>query len=107
MKIKHYGTHNRLVIKQAFKGTLHLNPNAHSMVIRHNSSLEGAFYPTLPRKQWEKENWAFGWLCHGKKVEKAHCTVCDKDLVAGKSELISHTKTSSHIRLAKQIQSNR
>lgn len=32
--------------------------------------------------------------------------MCDKELVAGKSELIGHTKSSSHIRLAKQVQSN-
>ncbi|KAK4319067.1 hypothetical protein Pmani_009961 [Petrolisthes manimaculis] len=58
------------------------------------------------RKVWENENWALGWLCPGKQVGKAHCNVCDKDLVAGKSELIGHTKTSSHIRPSKQIQSN-
>ena len=58
------------------------------------------------RKEWEKESWAKGWLSTGKSGEKAHCTVCDKELVAGKSELIGHTKTSSHIRLAKQVQSN-
>ena len=57
------------------------------------------------REEWEKESWAMGWLTVG-KGEKAHCKVCDKELVAGKSELIGHTKTSSHIRLAKQVQSN-
>ena len=57
------------------------------------------------RKEWEKESWAMGWLTVG-KGEKAHCKVGDKELVAGKSELIGHTKTSSHIRLAKQVQSN-
>ena len=58
------------------------------------------------RKEWENESWALGWLSAGKSAEKAHCTVCDKELAAGKSELIGHTKTSSHIRFAKQIQSN-
>ena len=58
------------------------------------------------RKEWGKASWGKGWLSSGKSGEKAHCTVCDKELVAGKSELVGHTKTSSHIRLAKQVQSN-
>ena len=58
------------------------------------------------RAEWEKESWASGWLTAGKTVGKAHCKVCDKELVAGKSELTGHTKSSTHIRLAKQIKSN-
>ena len=57
------------------------------------------------RKEWEKESWAVGWLKAG-KGEKAQCIIYDKELVAGNSELIGHTKTVSHIRLAKQVRSN-
>lgn len=49
------------------------------------------------RAEWEKESWTSGWLSAGKRMEKAHCRVCDKELVAGKSEFIGHTKTSTHI----------
>ena len=46
------------------------------------------------------------WLSAGKNDGKAHCTVCDKELAVGKSELIGHTKTASHVKFAKEVHSN-
>lgn len=59
------------------------------------------------RAEWDEESWASGWLEKaGKSDGKTQCTVCDKEFVAGKSELTGHTKWSTHIRPAKQIQSS-
>ena len=59
------------------------------------------------RREWEKESWARGWL----KVstlgpEKAFCELCNKNLSAGKSELMQHTKTALHIKNASQLTRN-
>ena len=35
---------------------------------------------------------------------KAYCSLCDKDLVAGKSELVGHSKLSGHLRQSKTSQ---
>eukprot|EP00112_Aurelia_sp_Birch-Aquarium-sp1_P014236 Seg306.6 transcript_id=Seg306.6/GoldUCD/mRNA.D3Y31 product="Zinc finger protein 862" protein_id=Seg306.6/GoldUCD/D3Y31 len=60
------------------------------------------------RREWEKEQWARGWLSSSKNHPgKAYCYVCNKDLAAGKSELIGHTQSSSHIRLMKTVEENR
>ena len=57
------------------------------------------------RKEWEKESWASSWLSMSKRVNgKAYCTLCDKDLVAGKSELVGHSKSSGHLRQSKTSQ---
>lgn len=57
------------------------------------------------RKEWEKESWAQGWLSVSKKgSSKAHCNFCDRELAVGKSELIAHSKTGYHMRLAKQAE---
>lgn len=54
------------------------------------------------RREWEKESWASDWLSISKRVAgKAYCSLCDKDLVAGKSELIGHAKSFGHIRQSK------
>ena len=57
------------------------------------------------RKEREKESWASDWLSLSKRIPgKAYCSLCDKDLVAGKSELMelmSHAKSSNHIRQSK------
>ena len=59
------------------------------------------------RKEWEKETWAKGWLSRSKHQEsKAYCSLCDKVLVPGKSELIGHTKTTLHIKRSKTAQDN-
>ena len=57
------------------------------------------------RKELEKESWASSWLSMSKRVNgKAYCTLCDKDLVAGKSELVGHSKSSGHLRQSKTSQ---
>ena len=54
------------------------------------------------RKEWEKESWASDWLSVSKRIPgKAYCSLCDKDLVAGKSELMGHAQSSNHIRQSK------
>ena len=59
------------------------------------------------RKEWEKESWPKGWLSRSKHQEgKAYCSLCDKVLVPGKSELIGHTKTALHIKRSKTAQEN-
>eukprot|EP00795_Rhopilema_esculentum_P005760 gene5760-11035_t len=59
------------------------------------------------RREWEKESWARGWLSFSKKsVSKAYCCFCNQDFVAGKSELISHSKTTVCVSRAQQIRSN-
>jgi hypothetical protein len=37
---------------------------------------------------------------------KAYCSLCDKVLVPGKSELIGHTKTGLHIKCSKTAEEN-
>jgi len=60
------------------------------------------------RKEWEKEHWARGWLKLSKNHNgKACCNVCNKDLVVGKSELISHTKSAQDIRNMKTAETTR
>ena len=56
------------------------------------------------RKEWEKEDWAKGWLCSSKyNLTKAFCSLCSKYLVPGKSELIGHSKAQLHLRNAKTV----
>ncbi|KAK3756374.1 hypothetical protein RRG08_038863 [Elysia crispata] len=59
-------------------------------------SAKGKYRIQRYRKEWEKESWAAGWLTM-KSPMKAHCLVCDKDLTAGKSELVGHAKGARHI----------
>ena len=57
------------------------------------------------RREWEKEHWARGWLTLSKNHNgKAYCNFCCKDLVVGKSELISHTKSAQHIPNMKTVE---
>ena len=57
------------------------------------------------RKDWEKEKWARGWLSAFKSLSgKAFCYVYNKDLVAEKSELIGHMKSSQHACNTKTVQ---
>lgn len=37
-----------------------------------------------------------GWLAEGSAVERAYCTVCNKELTAGKSELLKHAMGKKH-----------
>ena len=56
------------------------------------------------RKEWEKEDRAKGCLCSSKyNPTKAFCSFCNKDLVPGKSELISRSKGHLHLRNAKTV----
>ena len=59
------------------------------------------------RKKWKTETWAKWWLSRSKHQEgKAYCSLCDKVLVPGMSELIGHTKTALHIKRSKTAQEN-
>ncbi|CAK8681372.1 unnamed protein product [Clavelina lepadiformis] len=56
------------------------------------------------RKEWEKENWAQGWLkVSSQGASKAFCQFCDKTFLAGKSELMRHAKTAQHCQNAAQV----
>ncbi|CAK8684056.1 unnamed protein product [Clavelina lepadiformis] len=56
------------------------------------------------RKEWEKENWAQGWLkVSSQGASKAFCQFCDKNILAGKSELMRHAKTAQHCQNAAQV----
>ncbi|CAK8686675.1 unnamed protein product [Clavelina lepadiformis] len=56
------------------------------------------------RKEWEKENWAQGWLkVLSQGASKAFCQFCDKNILAGKSELMRHAKTAQHCQNAAQV----
>ena len=56
------------------------------------------------RKEWERESWARGWLSSAKHHEgKAYCLLCDKVLAPGKSELIGHSKTTTHVKRSKTV----
>eukprot|EP00795_Rhopilema_esculentum_P001760 gene1760-16243_t len=60
------------------------------------------------RKDLENESWARNWLNASRKgSSKAHCRFCDKNLAAGKSEIIAHTKTALHVKLAKNVKTNK
>ena len=49
------------------------------------------------RNEWQKENWAKGWLTASKvNKKKAYCNFCEKDLAPGKSELQGHALTELH-----------
>ncbi|XP_064086979.1 pyrroline-5-carboxylate reductase 3-like isoform X5 [Macrobrachium nipponense] len=48
------------------------------------------------RKDWEMEIWAQGWLTRGRSDYKAYCRACDKELTAGKSELLKHAASDTH-----------
>ncbi|GFR79891.1 delta-aminolevulinic acid dehydratase [Elysia marginata] len=63
---------------------------------RRRKAAKGKYRVQRYRKEWEKESWAAGWLTM-KSPMKAHCLVCDKDLTAGKSELVGHAKGTRHI----------
>ena len=68
---------------------------------------EKKYWTQRYRKEWEKEEWARGWLSISKHNNgKAYCNFCKKDLVVGKSELVSHTKSSQHRNNAKVLESN-
>ena len=57
------------------------------------------------RQERENESWASSWLSMSKYVNgKGHCSLCDKDLEAGKSELVGHSKSSGHLRQSKTSQ---
>ena len=54
---------------------------------------EGEKKYRVTRKDWKKEEWARGWLSASKNLSgKTFRYVCNRDLVARKSELIGHTK---------------
>ena len=47
------------------------------------------------------ESWTSDWLSVSKGIPGKACSLCDKDLVAGKSEFMGHAKSSNHIRQSK------
>ena len=60
------------------------------------------------RHEWEKEPWAKGWLSASKlNTGRAVCLYCKKELVPGKSELLKHAKTASHVQCSKTVEENR
>ncbi|GFO45702.1 delta-aminolevulinic acid dehydratase, partial [Plakobranchus ocellatus] len=70
-----------------------------SETLQTKKTPKGKYRVQRYRKEWEKESWAAGWLTMKSPI-KAHCLVCDKDLTAGKSELVGHAKGARHIRKA-------
>ncbi|XP_042862149.1 probable low-specificity L-threonine aldolase 2 [Penaeus japonicus] len=48
------------------------------------------------RKDWLHLREFQGWLSEGSAVERAYCTVCNKELTAGKSELLKHAMGKKH-----------
>ena len=49
------------------------------------------------RKAWQRLPECRGWLRMGSSTERAHCSVCNKELTAGKSELMKHASGQSHL----------
>lgn len=49
------------------------------------------------RKEWLHLKEFQGWLAEGNTVDRAHCTACDKELLAGKSELLKHSRGKKHL----------
>lgn len=68
---------------------------------------EKSYRSQMYKSEWEKEQWASGWLKRGKTPDKAYCTVCDKQLVCGKSELVKHSEVNAHVAASKQVASSR
>ncbi|KAK4292177.1 hypothetical protein Pmani_035042 [Petrolisthes manimaculis] len=58
------------------------------------------------RKEWIHLKEFQGWLTEGITDDRAHCTVCDKELLAGKSELIKHSRGKKHRTLAAKSNPN-
>jgi len=50
------------------------------------------------KKDWEREEWAEGWLTSGETPMKGHCLWCEKDLASGKSELLKHAISQKHMK---------
>ena len=50
------------------------------------------------RKAWQRLPECRGWLRMGSSTERAHCSVCNKELTAGKSELMKHAAGKKHQR---------
>ena len=51
---------------------------------------------TYHRKEWESLEPFRGWLTCAAGGLKSHCKFCHKDLASGKSELLTHARTSLH-----------
>lgn len=61
-------------------------------------------YSQKYKKSWENEVNFEGWLKQGKTEQETMCTVCDKKILIGsmgKSRLLRHSETATHIRLLK------
>ncbi|XP_053639228.1 uncharacterized protein [Cherax quadricarinatus] len=48
------------------------------------------------RKEWIQMGEFQGWLSEGSAPDRAYCTVCSKELLAGKSELLKHANGKKH-----------
>jgi len=55
-------------------------------------------YTQRYRKAWQRIPECRGWLRMGTTPERAHCSVCNKELTAGKSELLKHSSGKRHQR---------
>ncbi|XP_066961171.1 uncharacterized protein [Macrobrachium rosenbergii] len=58
------------------------------------------------RKSWKELPEFEGWLSEGNAHDKAYCVACNKELVAGKSELLKHAGSKRHKRRYSDMQSN-
>lgn len=48
------------------------------------------------RKEWLHLREFHGWLSEGSATDRAYCTACNKELLAGKSELLKHAMGKKH-----------
>ncbi|XP_068239421.1 uncharacterized protein [Palaemon carinicauda] len=58
------------------------------------------------RKSWKELPEFEGWLSEGNASDKAFCIACNKELVAGKSELLKHANCKRHKRRYSDMQPN-
>jgi hypothetical protein len=87
--------------------------NMETVAINSDSGDENQFEPPKKRskvykqkynKSWEKDQKLKGWIAPLKKDPyKAFCTLCDKELVAGLSELRKHGDSKRHKEKAKAV----
>ncbi|XP_045601273.1 uncharacterized protein [Procambarus clarkii] len=78
------------------------DPNAGSLeVMELKHSIEKKkkrirIYSQKFRKEWMQMRDFHGWLSEGSGPDRAYCTACNKELLAGKSELLKHANGKKH-----------
>ena len=87
------GSEKKAICTLSLSHSINLYLSHFNFVTKMPEAGEKKYRVQMYRKDWKKEEWARGLLSASENLSaKACCYVCNKDLVAGKSELIGRTK---------------